>query len=422
MTENSLGDIARLAAAHIDEKRLWRRHMEMSEFGAIPNNGVNRQALSPTDIAAREVLIGWARARNFTISQDEIGNLFIRRRGDGSNAVPIMTGSHMDSQPCGGRFDGIFGVLAGFEVLEALEDANIETMRPIDVVAWTNEEGSRFDPGGMGSMVFTGVAKVDDFAHVRDTDGKYFAHELEETLRATAVDSERPTKHPVKAYMEAHIEQGPMLEDSGNTIGAVTGIQGSLRFQVNISGESAHAGTTPLKSRRDALQAALRCLADLNTVMEDPDDILRYTVGKFVIAPNSPNAVASRAEFSIDLRHPDEAVLERLSKEIGEACTKAAPPCGIEVIQTFRKAPSNFTPEIVNAVENSAQALGFPTIQLPSGAFHDAGMMASFCPSAMIFVPCAGGISHNEAEYATASDLAAGTKVLAACLVDLATK
>jgi len=422
MTEYSLGKIARLAAAHIDENRLWRRLMEISEYGAIPNDGVNRQALSPADIAARKTLIGWARNRKFTISQDEIGNLFVRRRGDYSNALPVMTGSHMDSQPCGGRFDGIYGVLAGFEVLEALEDAKIETINPIDVVAWTNEEGSRFDPGGMGSMVFTGVAKVDDFTHIQDSDGEYFTHALEETLRATPVDTERTTTHPVKAYMEAHIEQGPVLEDTVKTIGAVTGIQGSRRFQINITGVSAHAGTTPLKSRRDALQAALRCLADLNKVMEDPDDILRYTVGKLIISPNSPNAVASRAEFSIDLRHPDEEVLERLSGEIGLVCAKAAPPCKIEVIQTFHKTPARFAPKLVSAVEHSARALGFPAMLLPSGAFHDAGMMAPYCPSGMIFVPCSDGISHNEAEYATASDLAAGAKVLAACLIDLATE
>ncbi|MFL2669634.1 MAG: M20 family metallo-hydrolase [Alphaproteobacteria bacterium] len=421
MTEYLLGKVARLAAAHVDENRLWQRVMEMAKYGAIPNDGVNRQALSSADIAARKTLIRWARNRKFTIGQDEIGNLFIRRNGNHSNATPVMTGSHMDSQPCGGRFDGIYGVLAGLEVLEALEDAKIETTNPIDVVAWTNEEGSRFDPGGMGSMVFTGVAKVNDFAHIQDYDGKTFKHALEETLRSTPVDTERPVKHPVKAYIEAHIEQGPVLENNAKTIGAVTSIQGSRRFQINITGESAHAGTTPLKLRRDALQAALRCLADLNKVMEDPDDILRYTIGKLIISPNSPNAVASRAEFSIDLRHPDEAVLERLSGKIGLVCAAAAPPCKITVKQTFHKTPAGFAPEIVSSVESSAKALGFSAMLLPSGAFHDAGMMASYCPSGMIFVPCSDGISHNEAEYATSSDLAAGTKVLAACLTKLAT-
>ena len=422
MTEYSLGKIPRRVAEHVDENRLWARIMEMSKFGAIPNDGVNRPALSQADIAARKTLISWARHRKFTIGQDEIGNLFIRRDGSHSNAAPVMTGSHMDSQPCGGRFDGIYGVLAGLEVLEALEDAKIETINPIDVVAWTNEEGSRFDPGGMGSMVFTGVAKVHDFAHIQDCDGKSFEHALEETLRATPADTERRSKHPVKAYIEAHIEQGPVLENSAKTIGAVTSIQGSRRFQVNISGESAHAGTTPLKSRRDALQAALRCLAGLNKVMEDPDDILRYTVGKLIVSPNSPNAVPSRAEFSIDLRHPDEAILERLSGEISSVCAKVAPPCGIVVTQTFHKTPTNFAPEIVSSVEGSACALGLSAMLLPSGAFHDAGMMATHCRSGMFFIPFADGISHNETEYASSADLAAGTKVLAACLTKLAAK
>ena len=216
--------------AHVKEDRLWSRHEKMSEFGAIPKNGVNRQALSRADVAARKELISWAKARGFNVAQDKIGNLFIRRPGLHSSASPVMTGSHMDSQPCGGRFDGIYGVLAGLEALEAMEDTGLKTSRPIDVVAWTNEEGSRFDPGCMGSMVYTGSATVDAFDAVEDADGILFRDALSETLKDTPVDYTRALSEPVFAYLEAHIEQGPILENTGNTIGAVNGIQGSQRF------------------------------------------------------------------------------------------------------------------------------------------------------------------------------------------------
>tara|TARA_Y100001934_G_scaffold39124_2_gene45918 strand:- start:2182 stop:3447 length:1266 start_codon:yes stop_codon:yes gene_type:complete len=406
--------------AHVKEDRLWSRHEKMSEFGAIPKNGVNRQALSRADVAARKELISWAKARGFNVAQDKIGNLFIRRPGLHSSASPVMTGSHMDSQPCGGRFDGIYGVLAGLEALEAMEDTGLKTSRPIDVVAWTNEEGSRFDPGCMGSMVYTGSATVDAFDAVEDADGILFRDALSETLKDTPVDYTRALSEPVFAYLEAHIEQGPILENTGNTIGAVNGIQGSQRFQIEITGESAHAGTTPIASRRDALQSAIRCLTALNSVMQDPEDILRYTVGKLEIMPNSPNAVASQAEFSIDLRHPNKEFLETKGKQISEACSEAAPPCEFKIFQTFDKPPTKFSPKIVTEIEQIASDLGYPNIILPSGAFHDAGIMASYCPTAMIFVPCAGGISHNEAEFASPTDLVAGAKVLAACLADLA--
>lgn len=406
--------------AHVKEDRLWSRHEKMSEFGAIPKNGVNRQALSRADVAARKKLISWAKARGFNVAQDKIGNLFIRRPGLNSSASPVMTGSHMDSQPCGGRFDGIYGVLAGLEALEAMEDTGLKTSRPIDVVAWTNEEGSRFDPGCMGSMVYTGSATVNEFDAIEDADGILFRDALSETLKNTPVDNTRALSEPVFAYLEAHIEQGPILENTGNTIGAVNGIQGSQRFQIEITGESAHAGTTPIASRRDALQSAIRCLTGLNSVMQDPEDRLRYTVGKLEIMPNSPNAVASRAEFSIDLRHPNKEFLETKGQQIKEACSEAAPPCEFKIFQTFDKPPTKFNPKIVTEIEQIASDLGYRNIILPSGAFHDAGIMASYCPTAMIFVPCAGGISHNEAEFASSTDLVAGAKVLAACLADLA--
>ena len=245
------------AADLVDQGRLWQRHVEMARIGAIPGNGVNRQALSAEDIAARRLLLSWAEPLGFSIGADAIGNLFIRRAGREPEAAPIMTGSHMDSQPQGGRFDGIYGVLAALEALEALEQAGIETARPIDLVAWTNEEGGRFAPGAMGSMVFTGVRRLADCLEIRDPAGIALRDALAATLAATPQAAERPFNFPVASYVEAHIEQGPRLEESGNTIGVVTGIQGSRWFNVEVIGEAAHAGTTPLAHRRDAVQEAL---------------------------------------------------------------------------------------------------------------------------------------------------------------------
>jgi N-carbamoyl-L-amino-acid hydrolase len=290
------------AADRVSEARLWQCHMEMAKLGAIPGNGVNRQALSKEDIAARQLLIGWARARGFTIAQDAIGNLFIRRPGQDPSATPVLTGSHLDSQPSGGRFDGAYGVLAGLEALEALEDAGTVTERPIEVVAWTNEEGGRFAPGAMGSMVFTESRALADCLAVTDGAGVRLEDALAATVAAVPVDETRAFNFPIAAYIEAHIEQGPRLEAEGIPIGVVTGIQGSRWFEVEVLGEGAHAGTAPLKTRRDALQGALAAIQALNRVMADDSDTVRFTVGRFEVTPNSPNTVASRVLFTIDLR------------------------------------------------------------------------------------------------------------------------
>jgi N-carbamoyl-L-amino-acid hydrolase len=237
--------------------------MEMAKIGAIPGNGVNRQALTREDIAARKLLIAWAEGRGFSIGMDAIGNLFIRRQGRNPDAAPVLTGSHMDSQPSGGRFDGIYGVLAGLEALEALDQAGAITERPIEVVAWTNEEGGRFSPGAMGSMVFTESRRLEDCLGIADSQGILFGDALAEALAATPKAEKRALNFPVAAYVEAHIEQGPKLESEGLPIGVVTGIQGSRWFEVEVLGESAHAGTTPLKLRRDALQEALAAITAL---------------------------------------------------------------------------------------------------------------------------------------------------------------
>ena len=408
------------AVGRVDEQRLWRRLMEMARIGAIPGGGVNRAAFSPEDIAARKLLISWAGAQGFTVATDEIGNLFIRRPGTDPSAAPVMTGSHMDSQPRGGRFDGIYGVLAGLEALEAMELAGIRTRHPVELVAWSNEEGGRFPPCTMGSAVYTGARPLADFLEVKDNEGVALRDALARTLAATPEAGRRALKAPAAAYIEAHIEQGPLLEQERKTIGVVTGIQGLRWFDVEIFGETAHAGTTPLAGRKDALREAIAAINALHELTRDASDTVRFTIGRVLVEPNSPNSVASRVLFSVDVRHPDPATIERLGNAVEPAVRKAVRRCDVKVTPTLHDDPCAFDPMAVGCVERAAQALDLPHRRMPSGASHDAMYMARVCPTAMIFVPCEKGVSHNEAENARSDDLAAGARVLTAALLDLA--
>ncbi|HSB48756.1 MAG TPA: M20 family metallo-hydrolase [Burkholderiales bacterium] len=408
------------AVARVSEERLWRRLMEMAKIGAIPGNGVNRAALSKEDIAARKVLIGWARSRNFELGVDAIGNLFVRRPGTDPTAPPVMAGSHMDSQPRGGRFDGIYGVLAALEALEAMDEAQAKTRRPVELVAWTNEEGGRFQPCTMGSAVYTGARKLEDFLDVRDNEGVALRDALWQTLAATPGIARRPVNAPAAVYIEAHIEQGPLLENAGKTIGVVTGIQGLRWFNIEVFGKTDHAGTTPLALRKDALRSAIQIIHALQELARDASDTVRFTVGRMLVTPNSPNSVASHVLFSVDVRHPDPATIDRLGKAVEPAARKAAAPCAIKVTPTLHDDPCVFDADVIEAVERAANELRLSKMRLASGASHDAMYMARVCPTGMIFVPCEKGVSHNEAENAKPGDLAAGARVLAAALLELA--
>jgi beta-ureidopropionase / N-carbamoyl-L-amino-acid hydrolase len=410
------------AVARVDKDRLWRRHLEMAQIGAIPGNGVNRAAFSKEDIAARKRLIHWARARGFSVSVDGIGNLFVRRQGLEADAPPVMTGSHMDSQPRGGRFDGIFGVLAGLEALEAIDAAGAKTRRAIELVAWSNEEGGRFAPCTMGSGVFTGARPLADCLDVKDNEGVALRGALHDTLAATPDAAPHAFATPVAAYVEAHIEQGPRLEMESKTIGVVTGIQGLRWFNVEVFGETAHAGTTPLNVRRDALREAIAIVAALHELVHDVDDALRFTVGRMLVTPNSPNSIASHVLFSVDLRHPDPATIRRLGDGVERAVRGAAKRCEVKVTPTLSDDPCVFDPGVVDAIEHAANALGIGNMRMPSGASHDAMYLARVCPTGMIFVPCERGVSHNEAENAKPEDLAAGARVLTATLLELANR
>ena len=410
-------------AKAVREERLWKRHVEMARLGGLPGGGVNRQALSAEDAASRNLLAGWAQARGFDVFTDAIGNLFVRRAGSDPAAAPVMSGSHMDSQPTGGRYDGMYGVLAAFEVLEALEDAGIATRRPVIAVAWANEEGSRFQPGAMGSAVFAGQYRLDDMLMARDWDGVLLKDALATTLKAAPVPlRDGPPGFPVAAYVEAHIEQGPRLENERRTIGVVTGIQGSRRYIVSISGEEAHAGTTPRAARKDAYAAATRIAAAMYEATTDADDMLRFTIGRVEVLPGSPNTVPGKVTFTIDMRHPENAVLDRHEAMLHEIVGRLALPCPAGIERVTNVAPTVFAPAVVDLVRARSAALGLSHMDMPSGAGHDAMHIAHLCPAGMIFVPCERGISHNEAENATPADLAAGTRVLVEVLEELANR
>ena len=407
------------AAAAVDEARLWRRHMTLAGIGATAKGGVDRQALSEAEARARTLLARWAGELGYRVLVDGISNLFIRREGTNPDLAPVLTGSHIDSQPTGGKFDGAYGVLAGIEVLQALDEAGIETARPIEVVAWLNEEGSRFAPGMMGSEAFAGLRPLDEIVAVTDRGGTSVADELPRALAATPDAERREIGFPVAAFVEAHIEQGPALERAGLPIGVVTGIQGVRRMRVRVIGEESHAGTTPKSARRDALWEAARMVDALQQGIH-VDDEHRFTVGMMEIRPNVPSVVAAEVLFSIDIRHPDSETLARLEAEVDGICRDALVACDVET-WTIAQAPSIwFDDAVVDAIEAAADGLGLGNMRLFSGAGHDARQLSRVCPTGMIFVPCEKGISHNEAENATPPDLADGARVLAETLVRLA--
>jgi N-carbamoyl-L-amino-acid hydrolase len=415
------GDPDRIAAAAaIDAARLWSHLVEFGEIGGIGGGGVCRLALGEEELLARRHIVGWARTRGYRVFVDPVANLFVRRDGTDPEAAPVITGSHIDTQPQGGRFDGAYGVIAGLEALAALDGASVQTRRPIEVVAWTNEEGVRFTPGAMGSMVFSGALALRDIAERRGSDGVTLSAALASALAATPEATFRPTVRPVAAYVEAHIEQGPELEAKDIPIGVVEGIQGVRWFDVDVVGSGAHAGTTPLSRRRDAFQDALRIVNALNEWTSDPNDVLRFTVGRFEVTPNSRNTVPARVRLGIDLRHPDAGVLREKGDRIAAIAAAAAGRCEVSVREVFAKAPATFDPQVTDCIETAARLLRMPSLRMPSGAFHDALFLNDVCPTGMIFIPCERGISHDPAESITSAQAAAGARVLAATLVALA--
>jgi beta-ureidopropionase / N-carbamoyl-L-amino-acid hydrolase len=406
------------ASDFVDEKRLWDRQMYLATFGETPKGGVNRQALSAEEVEARKVLMDWSTEIGLTAFVDDIGNLFFRREGTDSALAPVMTGSHIDSQPTGGKFDGSYGVVAAFEAIQAIADAGIELKRPVEVAVWLNEEGSRFAPGMMGSEAYAGVRRLEDMLPVTDREGISVRDALPAALAATPDATHREFESPVYAFLEAHIEQGPVLEAEKKVIGVVTGIQGVRRMRVRVTGEEAHAGTTLTAERKDAIQAASGIVTELYARMnEDPQT--KFTIGMMNITPNVPSVIASEVVFSIDIRHENSGYLEQLAVLTETICREFEGACTVEAWRIAESDSVYFDDRMTEAVEEACIALQTPHRRMFSAAGHDARQLSYICPTAMIFVPCEKGISHNEAENATPGDLRDGARVLADVLTKL---
>ena len=404
--------------AKINGERLWNSLMEMAKIGATEKGGVCRLALTDVDRAARDLFVKWCEDAGCAVSVDAMGNIFGRREGRDKDAPPVMTGSHIDSQPTGGKFDGIYGVLSGLEVIRALNDAGVETVAPIEVSAWTNEEGSRFPPAMVSSGVFAGVFDLEYGLSRADLDGTTIGEELSRIGYA----GDRPVGKPVKAFFEAHIEQGPILEAEEKTIGVVTDAQGQRWYECTFTGQEAHAGPTPMSTRRDALVGAARVIDAVNRIGNDNAPLACATVGLIEAYPNSRNTIPGRVFFAIDLRHPDDATLSKMDRDVRAAVAEVAETIGLEtrLEEIWYSPPVPFDRECVDAVRRAAEANGYAHREIVSGAGHDACYIARVAPTSMIFIPCEGGISHNEIESATPEHVAAGCQVLLQAMLERA--
>lgn len=408
MTSNELSNVGNL---RVDEDRLWARHMEMARIGAIAGDGSCRLALSPEDAAARSLFASWCESAGLSVNSDRAGNMFAVRPGQDAKLSAIAAGSHLDTQPHGGRFDGVSGVLAALEVIETLNDAGIDTIAPLAVINWTNEEGVRYAPGLMGSSWYVGQISDATLDATRSADGAIFAEEV----RALGWHGDQGQQgFAMGAFFELHIEQGPLLEKLDRQIGIVTSVQGLLWLDVAVVGIDGHAGTTPLEHRKDALLATARMIARLNEVGRSFGPDARVSVGRISTATNGPSTIVGESSFVIDIRHPDVATLARLGESCATTCRDVAAEsdCLVTLTERISVAPRMFDDSCITALEGAAEDMGFSNLRMASGALHDASNIASVVPTAMIFVPCRDGISHNVKEYASPNDLAAGATVL----------
>ena len=398
------------ASPRIDLDRLLGRLDTFNRIGALPGGGNCRLALSDDDQAGRDLLVRWMRELDLAVTIDAIGNIIGIRSGR-ENTAPVMFGSHVDTVGTGGRYDGLYGVLAGLEACHALNDAGIATRRPLALVAFTNEEGSRFPPYAMGSLVYVGGLALDDACAIRGIDGATVGEELR---RIGYVGAARPGWLTPHAYLELHIEQGPILEDEGLVIGAVEGITGLAWTEVSITGRSAHAGTTPMHLRRDAAYAAGEIAVFVRRLAQGMGGNQRGTIGRIELYPNLVNVVAERAILTVDLRNTDEARLQQAEQRLAGFLDRLAAQeqVAISTRSLARFEPVSFPAEMVSLIEATARELSLPCRRLPSGAGHDAQMMARLCPAGMIFVLSVDGLSHNVHEYTKPEHLQAGAAVL----------
>jgi N-carbamoyl-L-amino-acid hydrolase len=408
---------AQLQNVKINSDRLWDSLMEMAKIGATEKGGVCRLALTDLDKRGRDLFVRWCKEAGCSITVDKMGNIFARRPGKDDSLPPVMTGSHLDSQPTGGRFDGVYGVLAGLEVIRSLNDHNYQTNAPVEVAVWTNEEGSRFAPAMVASGVFAGVFDLEYGLSRADLDGKTMGQELQ---RIGYAGEAQVGGRKIGAFFETHIEQGPILEAEKKTIGVVAGAQGQRWYEITLTGQEAHAGPTPMKRRRDALVGAARAVVEVNRIGLANQPYACATVGLMQVSPNSRNTIPGKVFFTVDFRHPDDAVLSKMDAELRASVAKIAGEVKLEaeVTQIWYSPPVKFAPGCVDSVRKAAERLGYDHMDIVSGAGHDACYISRVAPTGMVFIPCEDGISHNEVENATKTDVAAGCQVLLQAMLD----
>ncbi|HVT54990.1 MAG TPA: Zn-dependent hydrolase [Xanthobacteraceae bacterium] len=395
----------------INPERLWDEIIETGKIGGTAKGGVNRLTLTDLDRQVRDWFKAKAESLGCMVTIDDMGAMFARRPGQRDDMPPIAMGSHLDTQPTGGKFDGVLGVLGALEALRTLHVAGFETFAPIEVVNWTNEEGARFAPAMVSSGVFAGAFAHDWASSRKDPDGITFAEALEK------IGYRGPQKcgeHPLSAFFELHIEQGPLLEAEGKEIGVVTGIQGIRWFEVTITGQDAHSGTTPMPRRRNALLGAMQIVEQVNAMALQHAPLAVGTVGFMQVRPNSPNVVPGEVFFTVDLRHPEAKTLDAMEAALKAAIASACKPQNLEskLSKILDQPPVHFNPECIDCVREAAKNSGFSMRDIVSGAGHDAGYVSRVAPASMIFAPCHNGVSHNEAEFTSKEQCAAGAQVL----------
>ena len=394
----------------VNGERLWSSLMEMAEIGGTENGGCNRQALTDEDKAGRDLFINWCESQGCTIKIDQIGNIFARRAGTDNSLDPIVMGSHLDTQPTGGKFDGVYGVLAGVEVLRTLNDNNIETKAPVEVAVWTNEEGARFDPALVGSGVYSGVFDLEYGLGRTDKDGKTIGEEVKRIGYA----GDMPVgSNKIGAHFEVHIEQGPVLEAEKKQIGIVKGIQGMYWYDLIVTGDETHAGPNPMNMRNDPVQAILPVLPKIYDLALASRPEARVTIGKMEALPGSINTVPGQVKMTVDIRHPDAAELDVMRDELLAIIAEANKgKAKFDLEEIWYLPPTEFDAQQVDAVRTAAAAHPYSSMEIYGGAGHDSVYINKVAPTAMIFVPCENGISHNEAENAEPADLEAGCNIL----------
>ena len=402
----------------INAERLMSRLEALAEIGDTGDGGCCRLALTDADRAGRDLVVSWMRDLGMSVSIDVVGNVVATYPGE-TDESPVMCGSHIDTVRTGGRYDGNLGVLAGLEIVETLSTAGVTLRRPVSVAFFTDEEGSRFPPDMLGSLTFVGGMAVEDALDAVDVDGVRLGDEL---MRIGYM-GQAPCPAPAPfAFVELHIEQGPVLEHEGVTIGAVTGVQGISWTEVRVTGQANHAGTTPMPHRRDACYTAAEVAIRVRRIAEEMGGSQVATVGSLRVYPDLVNVVPGRARLTVDLRNTIESELRRAEEMLSGYLDRLTEEEGVqlEASSMARFEPIYFDDRLVDLVESTARRLGHSVKRLPSGAGHDAGMLSSVCPTAMVFVPSVNGLSHNPGEFTHPSDLAAGADVLLQVVVDLA--